>query len=522
MPRHFDRPEDVARAIEPGDEEPGVFPFTRGIQPAMYRDRLWTMRQYAGYGTPADSNARFRYLLRTGVTGLSVAFDLPTQMGFDSDHVMAAGEVGRVGVAIDSIEDMTALFDGIPLDRISCSMTINATAAILLAFYVSVAKRRGLPLASLSGTIQNDVLKEYIARGTQIYPPQHSLRLTTDILAWCDRELPRWNPISISGYHIREAGATAVQEVAFTLADAIAYVEAARAAGLDLDRIGERLSFFFAAHNNFIEEIAKFRAARRLWAHIMRDRFGVTRPRAMQLRFHAQTAGSTLTATQPNNNIVRVAVQAMAAVLGGAQSLHCNSRDEALALPTEASALLALRTQQIIASETGVTNTVDPAGGAWTVERETDRIVAGAAALIADIDASGGTLAAIQRGWIQRQIHEAAYAAQQALDAGTFITVGVNRYADEGSTGTDEHLPNVDILRIDPQMEARQADAVKTLRAARPAGPWREAVDAVERTAATSDNLMPPILAAVEAQATIGEISDALRRVFGVHHEPAW
>ena len=431
MSRPFDRPEDVTRVIEPGDEEPGVFPFTRGIQPAMYRDRLWTMRQYAGYGTATESNARFRYLLRTGVTGLSVAFDLPTQMGFDSDHAMAAGEVGRVGVAIDSIEDMDALFDAIPLDRVSCSMTINATAVILLALYVAVARRRGVALGSLSGTIQNDVLKEYIARGTHIYPPKHSLRITTDILAWCDRELPRWNPISISGYHIREAGATAVQEVAFTLADGVAYVEAARSAGLDLERVGERLSFFFAAHNDFVEEIAKFRAARRLWAHIMRDRFGVTRPRAMQMRFHAQTAGSTLTARQPNNNIVRVAIQAMAAVLGGAQSLHCNGRDEALALPTEESARLALRTQQIIASETGVTNTVDPVGGAWTIERHTDRIEEGARALIADIDASGGTLAAIERGWIQRQIHDTAYAAQRAVDEGTSVVVGVNRYVED-------------------------------------------------------------------------------------------
>ena len=522
MPRLFDRPEDVARAIEPGDEEPGVFPFTRGIQPAMYRDRVWTMRQYAGYGTAVESNARFRYLLRTGVTGLSVAFDLPTQMGFDSDHDMAAGEVGRVGVAIDSIADMETLFDGIPLDRVSCSMTINATAAILLALYVVVARRRGVSLASLSGTVQNDVLKEYIARGTQIYPPRHSLRITTDVLAWCDRELPRWNPISISGYHIREAGATAVQEVAFTLADAIAYVEAARSAGLDLDRTGERLSFFFAAHNNFVEEIAKFRAARRLWAHIMRDRFGVMRPRAMQMRFHAQTAGSTLTAAQPNNNIVRVAIQAMAAVLGGAQSLHCNGRDEALALPTEEAARVALRTQQIIASETGVTNTVDPVGGAWTIERETDRIEAGARELIAEIDASGGTLAAIERGWIQRQIHEAAYSAQRAVDAGTSVIVGVNRYGDDHEGKTPESAPRIDLLRIDPAIETRQRSAVQAVRGQRSLASWRAAIDAVERAAATSDNLMPLIIAAVDAQATLGEISDALRRVFGEHHDPAW
>jgi methylmalonyl-CoA mutase N-terminal domain/subunit len=387
---------------------------------------------------------------------------------------------------------------------------------------VAVARRRGLPLESLSGTIQNDVLKEYIARGTQIYPPRHSLRVTTDVLAWCDRELRRWNPISISGYHIREAGATAVQEVAFTLADAIAYVDAVRAAGLDLDRIGERLSFFFAAHNDLVEEIAKFRAARRLWARIMRDRFGVTRPRAMQLRFHAQTAGSTLTAGQPNNNIVRVAIQAMAAVLGGAQSLHCNGRDEALALPTEESARLALRTQQIIAAETGVTNTVDPIGGAWTIERETDRIEAGASALIAEIDATGGTLAAIERGWIQRQIHEAAYAAQQAIDEGASVIVGVNRFTEDRTRGTPRIGREIDLLRIDPQVETRQAATVRALRVRRAAGPWRTALEAVERAAATSDNLMPPIIAAVDAHATLGEISDALRRVFGEHHDPAW
>jgi methylmalonyl-CoA mutase N-terminal domain/subunit len=379
---------------------------------------------------------------------------------------------------------------------------------------VAVAKRRGVALRSLSGTIQNDVLKEYIARGTHIYPPKHSLRITTDILAWCDRELPRWNPISISGYHIREAGATAVQEVAFTLADGIAYMDAARSAGLDLERVGERLSFFFAAHNDYIEEIAKFRAARRLWAHIMRDRFGVPRPRAMQLRFHAQTAGSTLTARQPNNNIVRVAIQAMAAVLGGAQSLHCNGRDEALALPTEESARLALRTQQIIAAETGVTNTVDPVGGAWTIERHTDSIEEAARALIAEIDASGGTLAAIERGWIQRQIHDTAYAAQRAVDDGTSVVVGVNRYV--------EDAPAIDVLRIDPDVEARQSAAVVARRANRPTENWRAAIEAVGRAARTPDNLVPPVIAAVEAHATLGEIADALRRVFGEHHEPAW
>src|SRR6187401_542351 len=379
---------------------PGRFPYTRGIQPTMYRGRPWTMRQYAGFGTAAESNARYRYLLAQGVTGLSVAFDLPTQMGYDSDHPMAAGEVGRVGVAIDSIEDMARLFDGIPLDRVSTSMTINSTAIILLALYVAIGRRQGVPLDKLSGTIQNDILKEYIARGTYIYPPRASLRIVTDIFAWCERELPNWNTISISGYHIREAGSTAVQEVAFTIANAIAYVEAARAAGIDVSRLGQRLSFFFAAHNDFLEEIAKFRAARRLWAHVMRDRFGAKNPRAMQLRFHTQTAGSTLTAQQPDNNIVRVALQAMAAVLGGTQSLHCNGRDEALALPTEESARIALRTQQIIAAESGVANTVDPLGGAWAVEQRTDEIERDARALIDKIDATGGTLAAIEAGTI--------------------------------------------------------------------------------------------------------------------------
>jgi methylmalonyl-CoA mutase N-terminal domain/subunit len=479
----------------------------------MYRGRLWTMRQYAGYGGAAESNARFRYLLDQGVTGLSVAFDLPTQMGYDSDHPMATGEVGRVGVAIDAIDDMTALFAGIPLDRVSCSMTINATALVLLALYVAVARARGVPLTSLSGTLQNDVLKEYVARGTYVYPPRHSIRITTDIMAWCDRELPGWNPISVSGYHIREAGATAVQEVAFTLADGIAYVEAARQAGLDVDRIGQRLSFFFAAHNDFIEEIAKFRAARRLWAHIMRDRFGATAPRALQLRFHAQTAGSTLTAQQPTNNIVRVAVQAMAAVLGGAQSLHCNGCDEALALPTEASARLALRTQQIIASESGVVNTVDPVGGAWTIETRTDEIEEAARALIDEIDRAGGTLAAIERGWIQRRIQDSAYAAQRAVESGAAIIVGVNKYVDEA--------PDIELLRIDPAIEARQKAAVAGLRDRRDPRVWAAAIEAVERAARSTDNLVPSVIDAVEARATLGEISDTLRRVFGEHHDHA-
>src|SRR5438270_962695 len=404
--------------------QPGEFPFTRGIQPTMYRGRLWTMRQYAGFGSAAESNERYRHLLSQGVTGLSVAFDLPTQMGYDSDHPLAAGEVGRVGVAIDSIEDMAALFEGIPLDRVSTSMTINATAIVLLSLYIAVARRQGVPAAKLSGTIQNDILKEYVARGTYIYPPRPSLRIVTDIFAFCDRELPNWNTISISGYHIREAGSTAAQEIAFTFADAVAYVQAAVDAGLDVDRVGQRLSFFFNAHNDFLEEIAKFRAARRLWARIMRDRFHAANPRAMQLRFHTQTAGSTLTAQQPDNNIVRVALQAMAAVLGGTQSLHCNGRDEALALPTEDSARIALRTQQVIAAESGVANTVDPVAGSYAIEKLTNDIEAGADEILARIEQAGGTLAAIEAGRIQREIEESAYRAQLAADRSEAVTVG--------------------------------------------------------------------------------------------------
>jgi len=512
MPRHFVRPNDLGHQAEPGDELPGVFPFTRGIQPTMYRGRLWTMRQYAGFGTAAESNARYRYLLQQGVSGLSVAFDLPTQMGYDSDHPMAAGEVGRVGVAIDSIEDMATLFDEIPLDRVSTSMTINSTAIILLALYVAVGRRQGVPLAKLSGTTQNDILKEYVARGTYIYPPRHSLRIVTDIFAWCERELPNWNTISISGYHIREAGSTAVQEVAFTFANAIAYVEAARAAGLDLDRLGQRLSFFFAAHSNFIEEVAKFRAARRLWAHLMKDRFGVTDPRAQQLRFHTQTGGVTLAAQQPDNNIVRVAVQALAAVLGGTQSLHCNGRDEALALPTEEAARIALRTQQIIAAESGVANTVDPLGGSWAVEQRTDEIEAEARALIEGIDKAGGTLAAIESGRIQRQIQDAAYATQRAVDSGESVIVGVNRYVTEEAS-------SIELLQIDPESERRQAESVRKVRQSRDSAAWRGALDAVERSARDGTNLVPSVIAAVDARATLGEIADTLRGVFGEHRE---
>jgi methylmalonyl-CoA mutase N-terminal domain/subunit len=491
---------------------PGEFPFTRGIQPTMYRGRLWTMRQYAGFGSAAESNRRYRYLLAQGVNGLSVAFDLPTQMGYDSDHELAAGEVGRVGVAIDSIEDMAELFDGIPLDHVSTSMTINATAIILLSLYIAVARRQGVAISGLSGTIQNDILKEYIARGTHIYPPRASLRIVTDIFAFCERELPDWNTISISGYHIREAGATAVQEVAFTFANAIAYVQAAVDAGLDVNSFGQRLSFFFNAHNDFLEEVAKFRAARRLWARIMRERFGAANPRAQQLRFHTQTAGSTLTAQQPDNNIVRVALQAMAAVMGGTQSLHCNGRDEALALPTEESARIALRTQQVIATETGAANTVDPFGGAYAIEALTNDIEEGATALLARVDAAGGTLAAIEQGIIQRDIQESAYRAQQQIDSGERIVVGVNRF----TTGDEA---DIEVLRIDPAIEQRQVERVRALRQSRTAADWAAAIDAVIAAARSGANLVPPVLRAVEARATVGEISDALRSVFGEHKE---
>jgi methylmalonyl-CoA mutase N-terminal domain/subunit len=511
--RHFSDPGDL-EGWDPSAELgfPGEFPYTRGIQPTMYRGRIWTMRQYAGFGTAAESNRRYRYLLDQGVSGLSVAFDLPTQMGYDSDHPLAEGEVGRVGVAIDSLEDMAQLFDGIPLGRISTSMTINSTAIILLALYVAVARRNGVPLASLAGTVQNDILKEYVARGTYIYPPRASLRIVTDIFAFCERELPNWNTISISGYHIREAGSTAAQEVAFTFANAIAYVDAARAVGLDVNAFGQRLSFFFNAHNDFLEEVAKFRAARRLWARIMRDRFGATNPRAQQLRFHTQTAGSTLTAQQPDNNIVRVAVQALAAVLGGTQSLHCNSKDEALGLPTEEAARTALRTQQVIASESGVANTVDPLGGAWAIEGATNRIEQEAVSMLERIDAVGGTLRAIEQGLIQRDIQDAAYRAQQRIDSADAIVVGVNRY--QASTAAP-----IEVLRIDPQLEQQQRQRVAALRAARDQDRWRSAIDAVVSAAGSTSNLVPPIIAAVEALATVGEISDALRRVFGEHEE---
>jgi methylmalonyl-CoA mutase N-terminal domain/subunit len=513
MSRYHLTPEDLGD-WQPDRELafPGQFPYTRGIQPTMYRGRLWTMRQYAGFGTAAESNRRYRYLLEQGVSGLSVAFDLPTQMGYDSDAPLAAGEVGRVGVAIDSVEDMAELFDGIPLGRVSTSMTINATAIILLALYVAVARRQGVPIGQLSGTVQNDILKEYVARGTYIYPPRASMRIVTDVVAFCEREIPNWYPISISGYHIREAGSTAVQEVAFTLANAIAYVQAAVEAGLDVNRFGQRLSFFFNAHNDFLEEIAKFRAARRLWARLMRDRFGATHPRAQQLRFHTQTAGSTLTAQQPDNNIVRVALQALAAVLGGTQSLHTNSRDEALALPTEDSARIALRTQQILAAETGVANTVDPAAGAWAVEERTTRLEREAAALLDRIEALGGTLAAIESGFVQREIQDAAYRAQQAVDAGDAVVVGVNRY-------TSNEPARIELHRLDPETERRQVERVRQVRASRDAARWRAALDRVAAAARGGDNLVSPIVDAVEARATVGEISDTLRGEFGEHQE---
>jgi methylmalonyl-CoA mutase, N-terminal domain len=491
---------------------PACFPYTRGIQPTMYRGRLWTMRQYAGFGTAAESNRRYRYLLAQGVSGLSVAFDLPTQMGYDSDNPVASGEVGKVGVAIDSIEDMAELFDAIPLDRVSTSMTINATAMILLAMYVAVGRRQGVETRLLSGTVQNDILKEYVARGTYIYPPRPSIRLITDIFAYCERELPNWNTISISGYHIREAGSTAVQEVAFTFANAIAYVQAAVEAGLDVEKLGQRLSFFFNSHNDFLEEVAKFRASRRLWARLMAERFGAKTARAQQLRFHTQTAGSTLTAQQTDNNIVRVALQALAAVLGGTQSLHCNGRDEALALPTEESARIALRTQQLIAHESGVTNTVDPVAGSYTIERMTDEIENGARGLIDRIDRLGGTLAAIESGYIQREIQEAAYRAQQDVDSCRKIVVGVNKYA------TNE-TKTAETLAIDPEIERRQTERVQRLRASRDQARWREALEAVASAARGNSNLVPPVIEAVEAYATVGEISDVLREVFGEYRE---
>jgi methylmalonyl-CoA mutase, N-terminal domain len=511
--RYFDRPEDLAGFDSSRDLGlPGRYPFTRGIYPGQYRSRLWTMRQYAGFGSARESNQRYRYLLSKGTTGLSVAFDLPTQIGLDSDHPLAQGEVGRVGVAIDSLEDMELLFDGIPLDRVSTSMTINATAPILLALYFATAEKQGADGKRLSGTVQNDILKEYIARGTYIYPLKPAMRLVTDIFAFCRDHAPEWNIISVSGYHIREAGATAAQEIAFTLANGIAYMAAALDRGLNVDEVAPRVSFFLNAHNNFLEEIAKFRAARRMWAGIVRERFKAQDPRSVMFRFHTQTAGSTLTAQQPDNNIVRVALQALAAVLGGTQSLHSNSRDEALALPTEASALLALRTQQIIAHESGVTNTVDPVAGSYTIEKLTNKIQQAAEAYLEKIDSMGGMLAAIEKGFVQREIQQAAYEYQTGIENGSRVIVGLNRFQE----GAGQEIP---IQRIDPDIERQQVERLRKLRARRDPARVQAALSEVEAAAKSRRNLMPAIFEAVKAYATIGEISGVMAGVFGHYQE---
>jgi methylmalonyl-CoA mutase N-terminal domain/subunit len=505
-----------ATGFDPGRDLglPGEPPFTRGVQATMYRSRFWTMRQYAGFATAEETNQRFRYLLEQGQTGLSVAFDLPTQMGYDSDAPEAEGEVGKVGVPISSLADMEVLLDGLPLGEVSTSMTINSTAPILLALYVAAAEKQGVARERVSGTTQNDILKEYIARGTWIYPPAASMRLVTDIFEFCARELPRWNTVSISGYHMREAGATAAQELAFTLADAIAYCEAAVHRGLAIDDFAPRLSFFFAAWSELFEEVAKFRAARRMWARIVRDRFGSSNARSMACRFHVQTAGSSLTAQSIDNNVVRTTVQALAAVLGGAQSLHTNARDEALALPTEASARLALRTQQILAHESGVTETPDPLAGSYFVETLTTQLEEAAQAYLDEIDAMGGTLAAIEGGFQQRQIQESAYRVQQAIERGDLVVVGVNRFRDDGA---GEAVPP--IQRIDPDGERRQIERVRRVRAERDAAAWSAALDRLEAGARGTDNLLPLMIDAVKAYATVGEISDRLRSAFGVHRE---
>jgi methylmalonyl-CoA mutase N-terminal domain/subunit len=487
---------------------PGQYPFTRGPYATMYRGKLWTMRQYAGFGTAEESNSRYRQLLRNGTTGLSVAFDLPTQMGYDSDHPLARGEVGKVGVAVDTLADMEVLFRDIPLDGVTTSMTINATAAILLAMYVAIARGQGADLKKISGTVQNDILKEYVARGTHIFPPAHSMRLVTDLFHWCSTELPRWNTISISGYHIREAGSTAAEELGFTLANGIAYVQAALEAGLDIDQFASHLSFFFNAHNNFLEEIAKFRAARRLWARIMKERFGAKSPESMKLRFHAQTGGATLTAQQIDNNVVRVALQALAAVLGGCQSLHTNSRDEALALPTEESAILALRTQQIIAFESGVADTIDPLGGSYCLEALTDRLESEARRIIQTIDEMGGAVRAIEGRFYQTRITESAYRYQRAIEEKEKTIVGVNAFE------TEAHV-QAELLRIDEYAAARQIERLEAVRNRRSADEIRASLDSVRMAAAGTENLMPHILRAVEAYASVGEISDALRGVWG-------
>ena len=490
------------------DGFPGDYPFTRGIQPTMYRGRFWTMRQYAGFGSAEDTNLRYKYLLEQGQTGLSVAFDLPTQMGYDSSHPLASGEVGKVGVAIDSLEDMERLFEGIPLGKVSTSMTINSTAAILLAMYMTVAEKQGVDPSGLDGTIQNDVLKEYVARGTYIYPPKESMRIITDIFAFCNQNLPKWNMISISGYHIREAGSTAVQEVAFTLADGIAYVDAAIRAGLDVDKFAARLSFFFNVHNNFLEEVAKFRAARRLWAHIMKERFNAKNPRSMMLRFHTQTAGCTLTAQQPENNIVRVTIQALASVLGGTQSLHTNSMDEALALPSDKAVRIALRTQQILAYESGVTESADPLGGSYMIESLTDSLEEKVREYLDKIDTLGGMVRAIEEGYVQREIQNSAYAYQLQVEKDEEIVVGLNRFQ-------VEEPPPESLLRVDPEVGKKQTERLEAVKNKRDGAAVKNALEKLEATAQGEDNLMPLILEAVRNYATLGEISDCLRNVFG-------
>ncbi|BCS55665.1 methylmalonyl-CoA mutase [Geobacter sp. SVR] len=500
----------------PGYEEdlgfPGAYPFTRGVQPTMYRGRFWTMRQYAGFGTAKESNERYKYLLSAGQTGLSVAFDLPTQMGYDSDAAMSQGEVGKVGVAIDSLADMEILFDGIPLDTVSTSMTINSTAAILLCMYIAVAEKQGVSADKISGTIQNDILKEYMARGTYIYPPKESMRIITDIFAYCKDHVPKWNTISISGYHIREAGSSAVQEVAFTLADGIAYVEAAIKAGLAVDEFAPRLAFFFNAHNNLFEEVAKFRAARRIWARIMKERFGAKDPKSQMLRFHTQTAGCTLTAQQPDNNIMRVTIQALAAVLGGTQSLHTNSRDEALALPTEDSVRIALRTQQVIAYESGAADSIDPLAGSFLVESLTDQIEKAALEYIEKIDQLGGAVEAISRGYQQKEIQDSAYAYQKAIENNDMVIVGVNKFA------VKEPAPS-GLLKVKEEVEISQKTSLAQMKAGRDNAAVAAALTQLESTAKGTDNLMPHILAAVKTYATLGEIADVFRKVFGKHTE---
>ncbi|HQO05729.1 MAG TPA: methylmalonyl-CoA mutase family protein [Fervidobacterium sp.] len=507
-------PEDVENIDYVNDIGfPGDYPYTRGVQPTMYRARHWTMRQYAGFGTAEESNKRYKYLLEQGQTGLSVAFDLPTQIGYDSDDPMSEGEVGRVGVAISSLEDMEILFDGIPLDKVSTSMTINSTAMILLSMYIAVAEKQGVAQDKLDGTIQNDILKEYIARGTYIYPPEPSMRLITNIFDYCSKNMPKWNPISISGYHIREAGSSAAQEVAFTLADGIAYVESAMKAGLDPNVFGKRLSFFFAAHNNFLEEVAKFRAARRLWAKIMKNRFNITNAEALKLRFHTQTGGSTLTAQQPLNNIIRVTIQALAAVLGGTQSLHTNSYDEALGLPTEESVRIALKTQQIIAYESGVADTIDPFAGSYAIEAMTNEIEKKAMEYIEKIDQMGGMIKAIETGYVQKEIHESAYKQQLAIDKGEEVIVGVNKFQMEEDTKKRE------ILKVDPELEKKQVERLKKLKERRDNEKVRKSLQKIKEVASTQENLFPYVLEAVKAYATVGEISNALRDVFGEYTE---